>query len=61
MVIDYHEKRFVMNRQLRQCFTRAKLFRLKKARFCLAFHISKKSQRCLKKAVATDTPVDHEI
>jgi len=31
MVIDSREKRFVMNMQLRQCFARAKLFRLKKS------------------------------
>jgi len=35
--------------QLRQRFSRAKPFRLKKVRFCLAFLISKKSQRCQKK------------
>jgi len=32
MVIDSLKKRFVMNMQLRQCFSRDKPFRLKKAR-----------------------------
>ena len=36
MVIDSHQKRFIMNTQLRQCFARAKPFRVKK--------IKKKSQ-----------------
>jgi len=31
MVIDSFQKRFVMNMQLRQCFSRAKPFRLKKS------------------------------
>jgi len=32
MFIDSYQKRFVMNLQLRQCFTRAKAFRMKKAK-----------------------------
>ena len=32
VVIDSHQRRFAMNMQLRQCFARAKPFRLKKAR-----------------------------
>jgi len=42
MVIDSRQKRFVMNMQLRQCCDRANAFRLKKARFCLAFLFPKK-------------------
>jgi len=41
MVIDSFQKRFVMNMQLRQCFSRAKPFRLKKAKFCLALNQEK--------------------
>jgi len=37
MAVDSFEKSFVMNMQLRQCFSREKPFQLKKARFCLAF------------------------
>jgi len=48
MVIDSHQKRFAMNMQLRHCFTRVKLFRLKKSRFFLAFFIFKKA-KCVKK------------
>jgi len=53
MVIDPRHKRFVMNMQLRQCFARAKPILLKtsqkKPDFSDIF-ISKKSQRCSKKA-----------
>ena len=53
MVIDSFQKRFLMNMQLRQCFSRAKPFRLKKSQilpdFVWLFLISKKSQRCSKK------------
>jgi len=46
MAIDSFQKRFLMNiMQIRQCFSRAKPFQLKKARFL----ISKKSQSCSKK------------
>jgi len=55
MVIDSFQKRFLMNMQLRQCFSRAKLFQLKKVKksqvlSVFFFLISKKSQRCSKKA-----------
>ena len=45
MVIDPRRKRFAMNMQLRQCFARAKLIRLK-----ISFSYFQKSQRCSKKA-----------
>jgi len=52
MVIDSFQKRFLMNMHLRQCFSRAKPFRLKKIQkkpdFVWLFLISKKSQRCSK-------------
>ena len=44
MVIDSRQKWLVMNMQLRKCFPRAKLFLLKKARFCLAFFDFQKGQ-----------------
>ena len=50
MVIDSRQKRFVKNMQLRQCFGRAKPFRLKKSRkvrLCLFFLFPKK--KCWKK------------
>jgi len=37
MVIDSFQKRSVMNMEVRHCFSRAKPFPLKKARFCLFF------------------------
>jgi len=40
----------VMNMQLWQCFSRAKLFRLKKARFCLAFFDFQKNPKAFKNA-----------
>jgi len=52
MVIDSFQKRFVMNMQFRQCFSRAKPFRLKKARksqILSVFFYFQKSQRCSKK------------
>jgi len=48
MVIDSCQKRFVMNMQLRRCFAKDNPFRLKKARFCLAFVFSKKAN-CVEK------------
>jgi len=50
MVIDSFQKIFVMNVQLRQCFSGAKSFRLKKARFCLAFFDSQKKPKVFKKS-----------
>jgi len=48
MVIDSFQKRFLMNMQLRQCFSRAKPFRLKKSQilpdFVWLFLISKKAK-----------------
>jgi len=37
MIIDSFQKRSVMNMELRHCFSRAKPFPLKRARFCLVF------------------------
>jgi len=50
MVIDSFQKRSIMNMQLRQCFPETSFSDWKKARFCLAFFISKTSQMCSKKA-----------
>jgi len=53
MVIDPRRKRFAMNMQLRQCFARAKLIRLKisqKKPDFSGFSYFQKSQRCSKKA-----------
>jgi len=50
MVLDSFQKSFVMNMQLRQCFSRAKPFRLKKARFCLALFDFQKKPKVLKTA-----------
>jgi len=54
MVIDCFQKRFIMNVQLRLCFSRAKPFRVKKSQkrpdFVWLFLISKKSNGCSKKA-----------
>jgi len=50
MVIDSFHKSFVMNMQLRQCFSRDKPFRLQKSLILpVFFFISTKSQRCSKK------------
>ena len=52
--MDSFQKRFLMDMQLRQCVSRSKPFRLKKSQkksdFVWLFFISKKSQRCSKKA-----------
>jgi len=49
MVIDSRQKRFAMNMQLRQCFARVKLFRLKNPDFvCFFFLFSKKAERVKK-------------
>jgi len=52
MVIDCLQRRFVMNMQLRQCFSRSKPVRLKKkpekARFCLAFFDFQKKSKMIK-------------
>jgi len=50
MVIDTFQRRFVMNMQLRQCFSRSKPFRLKKSqRFYLAsFDFQKKPKVLIK-------------
>jgi len=50
MVIDSRKKRLVMNMQLRKCFARAKQFRMKKARFSLAFFDFQKKPKVFKKA-----------
>jgi len=50
MVIDSRKKRLVMNMQLRQCFARAKPFRMKKARFSLAFFDFQKKPKVFKKS-----------
>jgi len=49
LIIESRQKRFVMNLQLRQCFTKAKPFQLKKARFCLALFYFQKSQSIQKR------------
>jgi len=52
MVIDPRRKRFLMNMQLRQCFARAKLIRLKISQKKLdfsGFFISKKAKGVQKK------------
>jgi len=54
MVIDFFQKRFVINTQLRQCFSRVKSCRLKKSQkrpdFVWLFFASKKKPKVLKKA-----------
>ena len=53
MVIDSHQKRFVLNLQLRQCFARAKPFTLKKNKnpdFYWYFLFSQKA-KCVKKSL----------
>jgi len=44
MVIDTRQKRFVMNMQLRQCFSRAKSFQLKKSQILYVFIFPKKAK-----------------